>query len=469
MYSPYLLKFRNLVQVRDSHRDIFIFGGGCHVFRIFEAPPWTKKILGDLSAGESTADEICSAAADVATNVDVAEIFYFLGQIEGRGLLTYTLTAHGTPTATLEPSSARFSLHAVSSEDKVRLSRFAYMRRADDSILLESAIGCARIIINDPSVAKLAALLVVPHSAIELAAAAGCDVSTCTKILFLLINARVAQVCSAGSNLFEDNDSALRHWAFHDLLFHVRSRRGRHDYPTGASFPFRGELPPAARKPATTNARTVLYKPSAEALNIQDVPFNTVLEGRRSLREPGPVPLSLLELGEFLYRVARVKQFYPADPERPLTYDSSMRPCPGTGAIHEIELYLTIARCDGIDAGLYYYDAFSHQLEKLGNLGSLQQQLLADARNAAGTKSFPDVLIVLAARYQRLAWKYESIVYASILKDAGILQQQMYLVATAMRLAPCALGCGDSDAFARATTLDYYAETSVAEFMLSRH
>lgn len=53
-----------------------------------------------------------------------------------------------------------------------------------------------------------------------------------------------------------------------------------------------------------------------------------------------------------------------------------------------------------------------------------------------------------------------------ILKNVGVLYQTMYLVATAMDLAPCALGGGDSDLFARATALDYYAETSVGEFLL---
>jgi len=39
-------------------------------------------------------------------------------------------------------------------------------------------------------------------------------------------------------------------------------------------------------------------------------------------------------------------------------------------------------------------------------------------------------------------------------------------VATAMNLAPCALGCGDSDLFARAAETDYLVESSVGEFLL---
>ena len=53
-----------------------------------------------------------------------------------------------------------------------------------------------------------------------------------------------------------------------------------------------------------------------------------------------------------------------------------------------------------------------------------------------------------------------------ILKDLGGLFQNMYLAATAMGLAPCAIGIGNSDLFARATGIDYYAEGSVGEFVL---
>ena len=41
-----------------------------------------------------------------------------------------------------------------------------------------------------------------------------------------------------------------------------------------------------------------------------------------------------------------------------------------------------------------------------------------------------------------------------------------YLVATAMTLAPYALGHGDADVFCRAAGTDYYAESSVGEFAL---
>ena len=71
-----------------------------------------------------------------------------------------------------------------------------------------------------------------------------------------------------------------------------------------------------------------------------------------------------------------------------------------------------------------------------------------------------------AARFPRVAWKYASMAYALTLKHVGVLYQTMYLAATAMDLAPCGVGCGDADLFARAAGTDYYAESSVGEFLL---
>jgi SagB-type dehydrogenase family enzyme len=77
------------------------------------------------------------------------------------------------------------------------------------------------------------------------------------------------------------------------------------------------------------------------------------------------------------------------------------------------------------------------------------------------------VLLTLAARVPRTAWKYERQAYRTVLLDAGAMIGTMYLAATAMGLAPCAIGNGDPALFARLTGLDPFEETSVAEFALS--
>jgi SagB-type dehydrogenase family enzyme len=94
-------------------------------------------------------------------------------------------------------------------------------------------------------------------------------------------------------------------------------------------------------------------------------------------------------------------------------------------------------------------------------------QLLGHAGMAAGMLGEAvQVLLIFTARFKRLAYKYERLAYSLILKEAGVLMQNMYLAATAMDLAPCALGTGDSDLFVRAVRGDYTDETSIGEFLL---
>jgi oxazoline/thiazoline dehydrogenase len=139
---------------------------------------------------------------------------------------------------------------------------------------------------------------------------------------------------------------------------------------------------------------------------------------------------------------------------------------PGGGGEYELELYLAIGSCEGIIPGYYHYAPAEHRLYRLSDLETRVYQLLGFAARASVREDLPEVLITIAARFQRVSWKYQSIGYALILKDVGVLLQTMYLVATAMNLAPCAVGTGDSDLFAAATGTDYYVETSVGEFLL---
>jgi SagB-type dehydrogenase family enzyme len=63
-------------------------------------------------------------------------------------------------------------------------------------------------------------------------------------------------------------------------------------------------------------------------------------------------------------------------------------------------------------------------------------------------------------------WKYGGAAMTLILEDVGVLVQTLYLVATAMRLAPCALGATDPELFAQATNIDRLEEPQVGAFWL---
>ena len=43
-----------------------------------------------------------------------------------------------------------------------------------------------------------------------------------------------------------------------------------------------------------------------------------------------------------------------------------------------------------------------------------------------GVPAAPQILITIAARFGRVSWKYSSIAYWLVLKDAGVLTQTLY-------------------------------------------
>jgi SagB-type dehydrogenase family enzyme len=154
-------------------------------------------------------------------------------------------------------------------------------------------------------------------------------------------------------------------------------------------------------------------------------------------------------------------------PAGPVPMDFALRPYPAGGALYELEVYAVVEACRGLSPGLYHYDGLGHQLVRRAGRTAEVNRLLSEAARSAGIEATrPQVLLVLAARLPRVAWKYSCLAYSLVLKDVGVVFQTMYLAATAMGLAPCAIGLGDSDLFAQAAGVDYYAETSVGEFLL---
>src|SRR5262249_17949167 len=171
-----------------------------------------------------------------------------------------------------------------------------------------------------------------------------------------------------------------------------------------------------------------------------------------------------------LFRVARVKGFRQeevATPHGPVRMDFAARPYPAGGGLYELELYAAVNRCAGLEPGLYHHDPSGHRLTRACGATAELGSLLRDAAASTATAEADlQVLLILAARFPRVAWKYESIAYALTLKHVGVVFHTMYLAATAMGLGPCAVGGGDADLFARAAGVEYCAETSVGEFLL---
>ncbi|MEU6652808.1 SagB family peptide dehydrogenase [Streptomyces sp. NPDC046900] len=338
------------------------------------------------------------------------------------------------------------------------LSRFCTIRRAAQHLVLESPATGATAVIESPDVLALLLLLATSRRPEDLKGVLPDDV------LSELLNRFAAVGFLVNSPGTEELEVHSLQWGHHEMLFHARSRWGHRSMPehVGPSDRLRERFPPLPSRHSFAGAEMVpLARPGSSDTDLRK-PFEDVLGERRSIRVQNEEnPIGVDELGKFLFRCAHVGSTFSY---RGVEY--SRRPYPNGGGGHEIELYISARNVAGLTPGFYHYNAHGHHLESLAYSLELVERFSSAACRATTLDIPPQVVIVLAARFGRLLPGYSGMGYATILKNAGVLTQTMYLVAEAMGLAPCALGNGDTDAFAQATGVSPREESSVAEFAL---
>lgn len=472
MTASLLLSWREGVSTEANAKDAFRVQGPHVRVVLRHLTPAIVNALEQLTSLGTEEEHLTELVLDAGGAAALASWYYTLQQLADRGLVCRVVQDAGKPLATLVPIAPAFPFTSPSAlgDGPFLLSRFAYLRRMEDKFVLESPLVRARLILQDDRCAALLALLAKSRTRPELIERA-CMLpeDAIALMLGLLTSAEMLQKIDPSGA--EEESNALRSWEFHDLLFHSRSRKGRSDSPFGATYRMAGQLePPPAVKPSPADETCDLYRPDMERLRREDIPLSEIVERRRSLREYEVRPITARQLGEFLYRVGRIRDSREVDldtPAGPVRMAFVSRPYPSGGALYELEFYVAVNACEDLASGLYHYDASRHRLGRLCGRTRAVEHLLTDAAASADIPAERvQVVILLSARFPRLAWKYASIAYALILKHVGVVYQTMYLTATAMSLAPCALGGGDSDLFARAAGMDYYAETTVGEFLL---
>jgi SagB-type dehydrogenase family enzyme len=389
------------------------------------------------------------------------------------GLLDYRLFSprDAQDLVVIEPQIADYwpQRAKLSSSDTIVLSRFAYLRRRGNEMVLESPRAGALFRICDPAIAATLATLSQPQQIGKLRKQMA---SLNLHVLGLLLDSEMLIKLDAkdrdglGAN---ERDRNLALWDFHDLVFHARSTEGRHANPVGGTYAHAGVIPPlpAVRPPWPGKKISLDSFATLEPAS----PFAKLLRARHSTRDfDDQHPVTLAELARFLDITARVlsewKSGADVDGGPEVTYSS--RPYPAAGSAYELELYLTVSNCEGLARGLYHYDAGSHALVAIDASTRQLQALSMAAEFAMDASGPPQILITIAARFGRISWKYSSIAYALILKDAGCLIQTFYLAATDMGLDGCAIGTGNIDLFAKTTGLEFYVEGPVGQFALGR-
>jgi SagB-type dehydrogenase family enzyme len=401
------------------------------------------------------------------------EIHLLVRRLAGHGLLEYRLqrSRNSEDQVVIEPQVADYwpTVSQLGNADVLVLSRFAYMRRRGNEMVLESPRADALFRICNPKIATAITMLSTPQQIKRLRRH---DHFPGLELLALLVGCHMLfKIDAAGDSGLRpaEGDQNLVLWDFHDLLFHTRSTEGRHANPLGGVYPYSGVIPPlpAVRPHWPGNPIDLRRFSPAEAVS----PFAKLLRERHSTRSfDDQRPITLAELSRFLADTACVLSSSSSEDlgdGGPLVA-YAFRPYPSAGASYELELYLAVDRCEGLARGFYHYDAGRHALVPIGARTQHLEALLRGAEFAMGEPAAPQILITLAARFGRMSWKYSSLAYALILKDVGVLTQTLYLMAADMGLGGCAIGSTNIDLFAKMTGIEFHVEGPVGQFALGR-
>ena len=359
--------------------------------------------------------------------------------------------------------------------DTLRLSRFAYIRRRGDETVLESPRAGALFRICDPTTVAMIAMLSMPRQVKQLRLR---DASPQRELLALLVDCQILLKIDTARDVRRaaEDDDHLALWDFHDLLFHARSSEGRHANPTGGVYPHAGVITPLpAVRPRWPGKKIDLRKFSAAHPEKVTSGAKLLRERHSTRRFDDQRPIILAELSRLLEGSVRVLSKWKSEAhvgdrvgDAGPVVEYAIRPYPSAGASYELELYLAVDKCDGLDRGFYHYDAGGHALVPIETRAHDLEAMLTGARLAMGEAAAPQILITIAARFGRMSWKYSSIAYALILKDVGVLTQTLYLLATDMGLGGCAIGSVNIDLFAKMTGIEFHIEGPVGQFAIGR-
>ena len=451
-----ILKLLEEQQMTPAGTDIGLSGPAGHL-TLKDPGQDVGDVLHLLPKGASEQDMSDKVMA-TAGFMGLCQFQFFVKELITAGMLTWRLTFDNEDKAQVYPTALPFAKPLqVISKGTWQLSRFATCRPQEGKLIWWSPRKRAQLLLTG---ATGSAWLVPFVQAVDVTAWINDDPKRQAFVQLLNLAGLLTEV--GGDGRVEETDSLMGGWEPHDLAFHNASRAGMTRRAWGGTFRFDGVMPsPPLRKTSNLIGDPIpLPKPDLTELQQQDRGFTTVLETRRSIRNYGQEPLDANQLGAFLYRSARVRQTHPDARQ-----DLSSRPYPGGGAIYELELYLGVNQNKDIARGFYHYDPFDHCLEPIAEVSSVFDFLIGSTGASAMVKPVQTAFYI-ATRLPRLTWKYEGIAYSVTLKNTGVLIQTMYLVATAMGLAPTAVGSGNSDLFAAITGIDPLLETTVGEFLL---
>jgi len=189
---------------------------------------------------------------------------------------------------------------------------------------------------------------------------------------------------------------------------------------------------------------SILDLPAPADLALPQLDLQKLMTERTSLRKYVATPLSLAEMSYLLWCTQGVKS---------VGQVHTMRTVPSAGARHPFETVVLANRVEGVEPGLYAYEAVDHQLATLRTGPEVAEQVAAAAFGQGFVKACAATFLWVAVPY-RTTWRYGQRGYRYMHLDAGHVCQNLYLAAEAIGHGACAVAAFDDDAMIAFLGLD---------------
>lgn len=455
-----------LVEIGDDGSLVVIAAWG--ELEVDDADALTVESLRRMAWGPVSLRNVASWPGSVRSGpVDFAPLRRVLAGLSGSVVRSLGQRDGKRPLLSVIPVgiAPEFAVHRVQAGRTVRLSRFAALRRGAGGLLLESPCAPFRILLSRAPAIRIASTLYTPATIGEIAAETGLAEAVVADVVAYLVAAGAVLVGDDNAEFAEDLDPELRRWSHHDLLFHVRSRtrlaRARDEGAAGG--PVGAQSAPVV-KPVPSGPSFPLYRPDSAL--VDDSALTGMLETDHHCPVFDGRELSARQLGELLYRGARIRSFSELALSPGYRYEATQRPYFSIARLYELELYLGLDRCEGLAKGIYHYDPQGHVLTLVNDDAGELDAMLDTAMVAGQGRQRPAALITVTARLARTSWALGGSAYSTALLHVGALQQTLYLTAKAMGLAAHAVPLDAGDRVDRALKLRWPQEVTLGECVL---
>lgn len=205
-----------------------------------------------------------------------------------------------------------------------------------------------------------------------------------------------------------------------DLLYHKRSMLTPGGVGGVGEFP---SAPPPQYKTYPKAKKVAL--PELSDKDLTEV--ERVIRRRRSIRHYSQAKMTLPELSRVLKSAGAITE-----------KSRGFRSAPSAGATYPIEIYCVVNNVDGLEQGIYHYEIKTQDLALIKS-GDFSSKIMQSALYQSFVGK-ANAVIVLTAIFDRTRWRYKERAYRYILIEAGHIGENIYLAATALGLAPCAVG-----------------------------